>query len=67
MTKDSIYRAAYNRRKKLLNTGYQYKENILSGDNREEPTLRIAHRHVSFLRGLRKNECLFLTRVTTNF
>ena len=29
MTKDSIYRLAYNRRKKLLNTGYQYKENIL--------------------------------------
>jgi hypothetical protein len=29
MTKDSIYRAAYNRRKKLINTGYQYKENIL--------------------------------------
>jgi len=29
MTKNSIYRAAFNRKKQLLNTGYRYKENIL--------------------------------------
>jgi len=29
MTKDSIYRAAYNRKKKLINKGYQYKDTIL--------------------------------------